>query len=434
MCIQTQNEQRVLHEIVEMPDDDSDICEIVMVDGTLPSRREEKKPQHRGPQSYSTDANIFSRQAPQAGPSSRQIGVPPRAGYGPISARNKFAEALQKKVGSTLEQRDCNNLLELIENSQDGELGNDVVLYVYPLNCVTIDTIEPEVFRFSSSPKPAPEPQTQVSLTSPQAARRSTLPKLKNNVKMLPKNPNYETRWNGAGTSKIPRLPTPSASSDLGSKSPTKRRRVEQEADPDKMDEDKDDGPTVSSPFSIPSMTTATQNTSKSTQPPSSSRSHTSMAPSPHSSQIPVPRSRLTPSFAKYSTAPHAPSPLRAQVLPDSPSSTKSDEQKASPKNSTTTSITAAYLSDLVSKTVAPTKPDVSNPYQDASPVKIDLRREKRKVSGGIPKAAKAKDNERGVEAEKDKVAMDLDNLSEKAKIEATIPKVCSCSKLPCKC
>ena len=64
----------------------------------------------------------------------------------------------------------------------------------------------------------------------------------------------------------------------------------------------------------------------------------------------------------------------------------------------------------------------------------IDLRREKRKVSGGIPKAAKAKDNERGVEAEKDKVAMDLDNLSEKAKIEATIPKVCSCSKLPCKC
>lgn len=71
-----------------------------------------------------------------------------------------------------------------------------------------------------------------------------------------------------------------------------------------------------------------------------------------------------------------------------------------------------------------PPKPDVSNPYQNASPVKIGLRREKRKVSGGVGSSVKNGTPTKEMEEAGKKTEMDIEKLSEKAKIEATVPKV----------
>jgi nuclear pore complex protein Nup153 len=85
-------------------------------------------------------------------------------------------------------------------------------------------------------------------------------------------------------------------------------------------------------------------------------------------------------------------------------------------------------LTEIIEKVTPPAKPDLSNPYQNASPVKVGIRREKRKVSGsGGVSSSTAKPAVPAVKARdfaKESSEMDVDNLSEKAKIEATVPKV----------
>lgn len=94
---------------------------------------------------------------------------------------------------------------------------------------------------------------------------------------------------------------------------------------------------------------------------------------------------------------------------------------------------TANFVAELIKETAPPKKPDLSNPYQSASPVgKVGppRRATKRPRATGRPvlpnKDQKAEEeNSQVEEQEKKEKELKLKTLSAQAIIEATVPKVC---------
>jgi len=95
--------------------------------------------------------------------------------------------------------------------------------------------------------------------------------------------------------------------------------------------------------------------------------------------------------------------------------------------------MTANFVAELIKETAPPKKPDLSNPYQTASPVgKVGppRRANKRPRAAGRPvpptKEQKAEEEKKKAEEQRKKEEeTKLKALSAQAIIEATVPKVC---------
>jgi hypothetical protein len=132
---------------------------------------------------------------------------------------------------------------------------------------------------------------------------------------------------------------------------------------------------------------------------------------------------------------------LRTPAKPTAPinpsvwSSTSSHEARPQPTKA------ANLLAELIKQTAPPNKPDLSNPYQTASPVsKVGppRRATKRPKASGRPplpmKEQKAEEEKNQSEERRKKEGEEKMNaLSAQAIIEATLPKVCSLLNHECK-
>ena len=122
------------------------------------------------------------------------------------------------------------------------------------------------------------------------------------------------------------------------------------------------------------------------------------------SNAIPAtPRLRL--SVPPKPTTPAVPSPLRnTWGVGDSPSSSHSSPPKQPTR-------AANFMAELIKEVTPPKKPDLSNPYQTASPVKPSLQKKP-------PKKRKAPE---GPPTEQEKTDA---NLTHQTIVEATVPTV----------
>lgn len=274
-----------------------------------------------------------------------------------------------------------------------------------------LETVEPEAFRFSSSPvksvpsTPSRSPQPNYAAHRPAEtptrkngfSASTSLPTFTNNVasppgstpRKLVHNPNGEYRWMGAGSSRVSSTPgrrrTPSRNAPQNDT--TKRRRTGDDHEPN-----------------MPSSKTA----------PAALGGKSTAGPSTPSKVQPLPRASI-----RLRTAPVVPSPLRNVVNgaspPGSPPSTTNMGNGSPPMRTHA----ATVLTEIIERVTPPPKPDIANPYQTASPVK----------PSAIPKARKrvadrrAKEKQAALEREKEKEKSEP-MPSPQAIIEATVPKV----------
>jgi len=89
-------------------------------------------------------------------------------------------------------------------------------------------------------------------------------------------------------------------------------------------------------------------------------------------------------------------------------------------------------MAELIKETTPPSKPDLSNPYQTASPVgkvgppRRSARRPRATGRPAVPtKEQQAEEEKKKGEDEKKKEQEKLKEYSPQAIIEATVPKVC---------
>ncbi|KAJ7576933.1 hypothetical protein C8J56DRAFT_1061648 [Mycena floridula] len=319
-------------------------------------------------------------------------------------------------------------------------------------------------FRFSTTPTGSPRrgnsPLSPLSPTfhfgSGRQSGSDSVPPNSSSRKTLSKNPNGVYRWEGGGSAKpiksrnryhSPAFGSPRSTPDRismrdteGSEKKeevtTKRRRV------DSSGPDADEAP-IRSAAPAPSPTRAAQ---AQTLPfptaagsPSPTKINGQVAPTLNGSSskpkvngsptkpltISVSASRMHPS------TPSNPSPLRQAWGQGSPPS----GSESSPPSKQPTKA-ASFMVNLIKESTPPKKPDVSNPYQAASPVKITNNvtktRGKRVRATGRP--AQKKNQE--VLEDKDKMAVDEEKKTEKeysaqAIIEATVPKGSKRSRPP---
>ena len=139
------------------------------------------------------------------------------------------------------------------------------------------------------------------------------------------------------------------------------------------------------------------------------SSSYTSMNDSNPDKSAAVPDTpRLRLSVPPKPTTPAVPSPLRnTWGVGDSSSSSHSSP----PSKQSQPTRAASFMAELIKEVTPPKKPDLSNPYQTASPVKPSLQKKP-------PKKRKAPE-EPPTEQEKTDV-----NLSHQTIVEATVPTV----------
>ncbi|KAF8817485.1 hypothetical protein BYT27DRAFT_7199016 [Phlegmacium glaucopus] len=275
-----------------------------------------------------------------------------------------------------------------------------------------------EIFRFSSS---TPTRDLQSSPSTPLSAR-----------KKLPRNPNGVYRWEGAGSAKHVRPRNRYTSPAFGA-SPSKQDRLAMKESIDSQDTSLPDSKRrrVGDELSSSSI---------STQRPSVSEPATRKVPFP-STTSPTPgtngvasRSNPHPSPSRLRTpvkptAPVIPSPLR-QTWSET-SSTSQNETRKSPSQTKT----ANFMAELIKETTPPKKPDLTNPYQVASPVgKVGppRRSTKRPRATGRPVApTKAEIEVEKRKKEETKEKEKLKEYSPQAIIEATVPKGSQRSRPP---
>jgi hypothetical protein len=235
----------------------------------------------------------------------------------------------------------------------------------------------------------------------------------------LTRNPNGVYRWQGAGSARPrnrhqspafgPGRPTPSkfklsVPEPSPSKTDTKRRRLDAVTESPVPH-----GTSESSPSAPPREQPNAESSALSTSSGSSS-SYTSMNDwNPNKSTTIPSTPRLRLSVPPKPTTPAVPSPLRktwgtgessSPPLSSSPPSKPSQPTRA-----------AHFMAELIKEVTPPKKPDLSNPYQTASPVKPSVQKKPAKKR----KAAE----ERPKELEKKEV-----DLSHQTIIEATVPTV----------
>ncbi|KIM82970.1 hypothetical protein PILCRDRAFT_447102 [Piloderma croceum F 1598] len=300
---------------------------------------------------------------------------PDDANLSPAESLEKVQKFLKEKNGQALSEWETRGLLTFLEKnvqSTSNVIGIAGVMLTYVL---PDDNEKPEPFRFSSTPIRTPaRGNSPVFVFGSQGASlgidgEGTTPR-----KTLSKNPNGVYRWQGAGSARprnryqSPSFGTrsPPPTIKLSPKTDIKRRRVGEDTT-DNSASQTVPFPAVSpqKPANVSTSTPAPSQTRPSIFPPANS---TDAAPNGASSSktngTTAPRLR-TSGLPTKPTAPSVPSPLRQTWgQSDSPPHTP-----ASRPNSTPTKA-ANFMTELIKDVTPPKRPDVSNPYQTASPVK----------------------------------------------------------------
>ncbi|KIJ62017.1 hypothetical protein HYDPIDRAFT_169390 [Hydnomerulius pinastri MD-312] len=278
---------------------------------------------------------------------------------------------------------------------------------------------KPEPFRFSTSPSRGTSPNLGFGSSNNNDASSGQPPR-----KTLSRNPNGVYRWQGAGSSRPrnryqspgfgPRS-QPARIKLSPPKTPlttdTKRRRVGDEADsatPQRA--------VVLSTSTVSFPSSSTESPVQASQPNGKAPAVAPLAPAPpvtpkaNGAQQP---SRLrTTGLVMKPTAPSVPSPLRqAWKQTDSP------PQPSPPSRPTRA---ADFMTELIKEVTPTKKPDVSNPYQTASPIKPPPAARK-----PVPK--RPRPSTKAAEKPKEKEP----EVSAQAIIEATIPKGSKRSRPP---
>lgn len=244
--------------------------------------------------------------------------------------------------------------------------------------------MRPEPFRFQSvsysrDPSPAPAPPAD-------------------KPRKLKRNPNGTLRWNGAGSAKqiksnrygSPAFGTAQITPEKP-KADGKRRKL-------------DDG----SPSTPPRGPTTSPQASRTNGPTT-----------PKLSISTPPPSRLRAPSVTKPTTPIQPSPLR-QAWQMSPDSSQESVEKTPPPPASQPSETAHLMSELIKQATPPKKPDLSNPYQTASPTaKVGPpRRSTRRFKPPTPEQVNGK------AAETKEPTETLNDVTAHVVVESTVPKV----------
>lgn len=265
-------------------------------------------------------------------------------------------------------------------------------------------------FRFSTSPTPSRDNTPALNLGSPTSSQQTPR-------RTLTRNPNGVYRWQGAGSARPrnrhqspafgPARTTPSkfklsVPEPSPSKADTKRRRL------DPVSESPAPHGTGESPPSAPPREQPNAESSALSTSSGSSSSYTSMNDWNANKSTTVPSTpRLRLSAPPKPTTPAVPSPLRntwgtgessSPPLSSSPPSKPSQPTRA-----------ANFMAELIKEVTPPKRPDLSNPYQTASPVKPSQPKK--------PAKKRKPAEERPKQPEKKEV-----DLSHQTIIEATIP------------
>ncbi|KAG6897202.1 hypothetical protein C0992_003499 [Termitomyces sp. T32_za158] len=269
--------------------------------------------------------------------------------------------------------------------------------------------------------------------------------------KMLNRNPNGVYRWQGGGSAKTPRSrnrysspafgPSRSASdrfalkdTQTGTETPrtdTKRRKLAEDVEPssalDKSgsiinDSTPKPSRRASAPDPSPTRIKQALPFPVSAGSPMAPRTTNSLSSNTTSSQT---TSRLrVPPVAQKLTAPVVPSPLRQTWSGASPPSQSALPTTLSPPKQTKA---ANYMTELIKEVTPPKRPDLSNPYQIASPLgkvgSAPKGRVGRRVRATGRPTTPAKKNEKSTVSEK--------VFSPQAIIEATLPKGSKRSRPP---
>ncbi|KAF8967674.1 hypothetical protein BDZ97DRAFT_1755778 [Flammula alnicola] len=252
--------------------------------------------------------------------------------------------------------------------------------------------------------------------------------------KKLARNPNGTYRWEGAGSAKQTRSRNRYASPAF-SASPSKPERLIM----------KESTSLGEAPLTDSKRRKVGEAGSSSPRPAASESSGPSV-PFPVTASPTTPRTNGTPTrpttissstrlrTPAKPTAPVVPSPLR-QAWSDASSTSSRDDSGQNPSHQTKQTKTANFMAELIKETTPPKKPDLSNPYQTASPVgKVGPPRRgtKRQRATGRPaaptKEQRAEEEKRKQEEEKQKK---LKEYSPQAIIEATVPKGSKRSRPP---
>lgn len=374
--------------------------------------QQEQHPQPPSPPAQLTTASTSTQQAPQTPPrNSLPFPLTPSAQSSPVSpayngplAKNlePVTRFLVEKAGQPLNEFEAAGIVDYIQRNVQG-------------------ADKPEPFRFSTSPSRSSSPN--LNLGSSNAPPSAPSPR-----KTLTRNPNGVYRWQGAGSSR-PRNryqspgfgPRPQQSRIKLSppKTPattdTKRRRVGDEA-----------GSSVPQWTPMPSTSTTTstvvfpsQSSAPASQPLKSSPNASMVSPDGKASVTLSPPSPVTPKAngtqgtrlrtTGLSTSPAIPSPLRQTW--------KDNDSPPQPPQPSRPTKAAGYMTELLKEITPVKKPDVSNPYQTASPVKPP-----RKPAPKRPRPA-AKTAEKPKEKAPQLTAREI--------IEATVPKGSKRSRPP---
>ncbi|KAL4266862.1 RanBP2-type domain-containing protein [Pleurotus pulmonarius] len=334
---------------------------------------------------------------------------------------------LTEHRGKRLSEVEVEGLVSLIENSKPS------------------DNSEP--FRFTSTPPGRSASPLAQSSSLPSVA--SATPR-----KVLTKNPNGVYRWEGAGSAKRSRnryhSPAfgPSRSTPdrlkLGTSSPnqppvprmdTKRRRLGEDATSSSASPSggsssnghpvhaKTPSPPPRASAPAPSPTRAAQacpfpslNSPLSPSPTTNGNSNQSQSKTNSTSRLRIPQKPTTPVI---------PSPLRqtwSQQGDGSPP--QAGSSSGQPQRQT---MAANFMTELIKEVTPPKRPDVSNPYQTASPVKptpSSRPKPKRARATGKPAPPPGRDAEQtDNKPEIAKTEKPLSEYSPQAIIEATLPK-----------
>ena len=236
----------------------------------------------------------------------------------------------------------------------------------------------------------------------------------------MTRNPNGVYRWQGAGSAR-PRNRHQSPAFGPPRSSPSKFKLAAPEPSPSKTDtKTKRRRLDTVTESPVPHGTGESLPSAPPREPPSaessvlssssgSSSSHTSMTDSNSNKSTTVPATpRLRLSAPPKPTTPAVPSPLRNTW---GTGDSSSPPQSSSPPKLGQPTRAANFMAELIKEVTPPKKPDLSNPYQTASPVKPSLQKKsvkKRKAAEVRPK-----------EPEKKEV-----DLSPQTIIEATVPTV----------
>ncbi|KAN0130920.1 hypothetical protein V8E53_011298 [Lactarius tabidus] len=260
-------------------------------------------------------------------------------------------------------------------------------------------------FRFSTSPTPSRGTTPAFNVGSPTPSSHQT-PR-----RTLTRNPNGVYRWQGAGSAR-PRNRHQSPAFGPPRLTPSKIKLSAPEASPHKTENKRrrvDTAVELHTPHATGESLPSTQPREQTRADPSvlssssGSSSSTSMNDSSPDKSPTTPRLRLSVPVPPKPTTPAVPSPLRhTWGVGDSSSSSHSSPPKQPTR-------AANFMAELIKEVTPPKRPDLSNPYQTASPVKPSLQKKP-------PKKRKAPE-----EPPKEQEKTDV-NLSHQTIVESTVP------------